>query len=49
MAEPWTIQKLLNWITDYLTQKNVDSPRLSAELLLSDVLGYETHRTLHAF
>jgi release factor glutamine methyltransferase len=39
MAEPWTIQKLLTWITDYLTQKKVDSPRLSAELLLSDVLA----------
>jgi release factor glutamine methyltransferase len=35
----WTIQKLLNWITDYLTQRNVDAPRLSAELLLSHVLG----------
>lgn len=34
----WTIQKLLTWITDYLTQKDVDSPRLSAELLLSKVL-----------
>jgi release factor glutamine methyltransferase len=39
MAEPWTIQKLLTWITGYLTQKKVDSPRLSAELLLSDVLA----------
>ncbi len=35
----WTIQKLLTWITEYLTQKDVDSPRLSAELLLSKVLG----------
>lgn len=35
----WTIQKLLTWVTDYLTQKGVDSPRLSAELLLSNVLG----------
>jgi release factor glutamine methyltransferase len=35
----WTIQKLLNWIADYLTQRNVDAPRLSAELLLSHVLG----------
>jgi release factor glutamine methyltransferase len=39
MADIWTIQKLLNWITEYLTQKKVDSPRLSAELLLSDVLA----------
>jgi len=35
----WTIQKLLTWITDYLTQRTVDAPRLSAELLLSHVLG----------
>lgn len=35
----WTIQKLLTWVTDYLTQKGVDAPRLSAELLLSHVLG----------
>jgi release factor glutamine methyltransferase len=35
----WTIQKLLTWVTEYLTQKGVDSPRLSAELLLSNVLG----------
>ncbi len=34
----WTIQKLLNWITDYFTDKKIDSPRLSAELLLSHVL-----------
>jgi release factor glutamine methyltransferase len=35
----WTIQKLLNWVTEYLTSKNINSPRLSAELLLSCVLG----------
>jgi release factor glutamine methyltransferase len=39
MSEEWTIQKLLTWITDYLTQRQVDAPRLSAELLLSTVLG----------
>ena len=38
-TETWTIQKLLNWITDYLKDKGIDSPRLSAELLLSHVLG----------
>ena len=35
----WTIQKLLNWTTEYLTNKGVDSPRLSAELLISNVTG----------
>jgi release factor glutamine methyltransferase len=34
----WTIQKLLNWVTEYLTNKGIDSPRLSVELLLSYVL-----------
>jgi len=37
--QTWTIQKLLNWITEYLTNKGIDSPRLSAELLLSHVVG----------
>ena len=37
--ETWTIQKLLNWVTEYLKNKSIDSPRLSAELLLSHVLG----------
>ena len=35
----WTIQKLLNWITEYFTGKAIDAPRLSAELLLSHVLA----------
>jgi len=37
--QTWTIQKLLNWITEHLTEKGIDSPRLSAELLLSHVLN----------
>jgi release factor glutamine methyltransferase len=36
--QTWTIQKLLNWTTDHFTEKGIDSPRLSAELLLSHVL-----------
>ncbi len=36
--QKWTIQKLLNWITEHFEQKNIDSPRLSAELILSYVL-----------
>jgi release factor glutamine methyltransferase len=36
--ETWTIQKLLNWVTEYLANKGIDSPRLRAELLLSHVL-----------
>ncbi|HXE54857.1 MAG TPA: peptide chain release factor N(5)-glutamine methyltransferase [Tepidisphaeraceae bacterium] len=34
----WTVRKILEWTTGYFTRKNVDPPRLSAELLLSHVL-----------
>jgi release factor glutamine methyltransferase len=37
--DAWTIKRLLEWITQYLTERTVDSPRLSAELVLSHVLG----------
>jgi release factor glutamine methyltransferase len=37
--QTWTIQKLLNWTAGYLADKGIDSPRLSAEMLLSHVVG----------
>jgi release factor glutamine methyltransferase len=36
--QTWTIQKLLTWITEYFTEKGIDPPRLSAELLISHIL-----------
>lgn len=36
--EQWTIKKLLDWMTGHFTDKKIDSPRLTAELLLSSVL-----------
>lgn len=38
---PWTILKLLKWTTQFFTKKNLPSPRLDAELLLSHALGLE--------
>ncbi len=35
----WTVRRLLEWTTGFFTRKTVDSPRLSAELLLSHVLS----------
>ncbi len=35
----WTIQDIFSWAEAYLAKRGVDSPRLSAELLLSHVLG----------
>src|SRR5947207_6484421 len=37
-GEAWTVRRLLEWTTPYFSRKEVDSPRLSAELLLSHVL-----------
>ena len=39
--QTWIIQKLLNWLTKYFTDKGIDAPRLNAELLLSHVLKME--------
>ena len=39
--EIWTIKKLLEWISEYFESSGVDSPRLSAELLLCHVLKLE--------
>lgn len=37
--EPWTVRRLLEWTTQFFGRKEVDAPRLSAELLLAHVLG----------
>lgn len=34
----WTIKKLINWMVEYFTEKGLDSPRLTAELLLTHIL-----------
>lgn len=37
--ETWTTRKLLQWTTTHLAKKGVDSPRISAEMLLAHVLS----------
>ncbi|OGI06331.1 MAG: protein-(glutamine-N5) methyltransferase, release factor-specific [Candidatus Margulisbacteria bacterium GWF2_35_9] len=39
MAENWTIKKLLDWSKEYFSQNNIESPQLTAQLLLSEVLS----------
>ena len=39
MPETWTVRRILEWTTGFFTRKNLDAPRLSAELLLSHVLA----------
>lgn len=35
----WTIKSILSWTDTYFSQRNIDSPRLTAEILLAQVLG----------
>lgn len=37
--EIWTTRRLLDWTTDYFKRKQLDNPRLSAEMLLAHILG----------
>src|SRR5690554_5593807 len=37
-AATWTVKRLLEWTSQFFTSKQLDSPRLAAELLLSHVL-----------
>jgi len=39
--EAWTTRKLLAWTCEHLGRKKIDSPRLSAEMLLGHVLGVD--------
>src|SRR3954468_3962338 len=39
MADDWTVRRILEWTSGYFTRKELDAPRLSAELLLSHVLS----------
>ena len=41
MQELWTIGRILKWTEQYFKQKNIESPRLDAEVLLSHILGRE--------
>src|ERR671913_1772808 len=39
MSDPWTVRRILEWTSGYFARKELDAPRLSAELLLSHVLS----------
>ena len=38
-TDVWTIARLLKWTQQYFAERQLDSPRLSAEILLAHVLG----------
>ncbi|WP_242342097.1 peptide chain release factor N(5)-glutamine methyltransferase [Anaeromyxobacter terrae] len=44
MPEPWTTLKLLAWTQEFFAKKGVDSPRLTAEVLLAHALSCDRVR-----
>src|SRR5262245_285826 len=38
-SETWTVRRLLEWTEDFLRKRNVESPRLEAQILLAHALG----------
>ncbi|QDT69783.1 Release factor glutamine methyltransferase [Planctomycetes bacterium MalM25] len=36
---PWSVLRLLDWTTDFFKSREVDSPRLDAEVLLAEAMG----------
>ena len=43
-AESWTTRRLLAWMGPFFARRQIDSPRLCAELLIAHVLGCERMR-----
>jgi release factor glutamine methyltransferase len=48
-SERWTIGRLLQWTTDYMRQHGSPSPRLDAEVLLSEARGCQRIQLYTAF
>jgi release factor glutamine methyltransferase len=44
--EPWTVERLLRWVTEDLRSRAIDTPRLEAELLLGEALGCDRIRLI---
>src|SRR6478672_5638985 len=44
MAQPWTVQRMLAWMTQDFASMEIATPRLDAELLLSSALGCDRVR-----
>lgn len=42
--EPWTTRRLLAWMTEAFTRRDIESPRLVAEMLVAHVIGCERLR-----
>ncbi len=44
--EPWTVERLLRWVTEDFRGRGLETPRLEAELLLCRALGWDRIRLI---
>lgn len=44
--EPWTVERLLRWVSDDFRSRGLETPRLEAELLLCRALGWDRIRLI---
>jgi len=44
--EPWTVDRLLRWVSDDFRSRGIETPRLEAELLLCRALGWDRIRLI---
>lgn len=44
--EPWTVERLLRWVSDDFRSRGIETPRLEAELLLCRALGWDRIRLI---
>lgn len=38
-SEPWTVRRVLSWMTQHFSERGCETPRLDAEILLAHILG----------
>ena len=38
MSQAWTVRSVLGWTTEYFNRRGIDAPRLTAEVLIAQVM-----------
>ena len=41
MEEPWTVKRLRDWTTQFLSKKGIEKPDVEAQILLAHALGWK--------
>ena len=41
VEEPWTVKRLRDWTTQFLSKKGIEKPEVEAQILLAHALGWK--------